>query len=139
MRCEVIVVSVSSPQPGVYSVLSRSGLEWSDSVVIGSSEITGNVVTLLQQVGNSIIKSQQDLQHMSTFTSHTADTRQLDTYMCVIGCRTDSLSTISFFDELNLDNVTMLASLYSRFQLVVIIPGKIIYEFPYFKVVELPF
>ena len=133
----MIVVSVSSPQPGVYSVLSRSGLEWSDSVVIGSSEITGNVVTLLQQVGNSIIKSQQDLQHMSTFTSHTADNSTH--YMCVIGFGTDSLSTISFFDKFNLDNVRMLASLYSRFQLVVIIPGKIIYEFPYFKVVELPF
>ena len=77
----MIVVSVSSPQPGVYSVLSRSGLEWSDSVVIGSSEITGNVVTLLQQVGNSIIKSQQDLQHMSTFTSHTADN---STHTCVL-------------------------------------------------------
>ena len=73
----MIVVSVSSPQPGVYSVLSRSGLEWSDSVVIGSSEITGNVVTLLQQVGNSIIKSQQDLQHMSTLTTTSHHTLQL--------------------------------------------------------------
>ena len=36
--------------PGLsYQVLRETG-EWSESLVIGSSEITGNVVTLLQQV-----------------------------------------------------------------------------------------